>query len=122
MGAADLHRQQARANLAVAQLLLTHDDAAPNPAAVQWAVTAAFYCAVQCMESHFARFNQHPRSHADRYDLMSQAGVPDEVYDAYEQLHTWSNNGRYYLRAFTRSFVDREVLPRLARVTNFVSL
>jgi hypothetical protein len=44
---ADRHLEQARRNLALAELLLReHGD---DATAVQWTVTAAFYCSIHCL-------------------------------------------------------------------------
>jgi hypothetical protein len=48
----EAHLEQARANLALARRLLA--ESPPDPIGAQWAATLVFYCAVHCVEAHFA--------------------------------------------------------------------
>ena len=67
---------------------------------MQWATTIAFYCAVHCIEAHFARFGVHSSTHTQRESTMAQPmyNIPPDVYVAYKQLKQWSIQGRYRMR------------------------
>lgn len=77
--AADGHLDQARRNLAHAEYLLR--DHAADPTCVQWAVTAAFYCAVHCLQAHVLRAGADPRTHVRRAELIADPAflVPTDV-------------------------------------------
>lgn len=117
------HLRQARDNLAFARrLLATFED---DPTAMQWAVTAAFYCALHALEAHLLRHGERSRNHHERLVMLRQRrfGVPPEVYTAYRQLKWRSEGARYHLWQFRAETVREVVLGRLlARVTAFVDL
>lgn len=117
------HLDQARGNREHARFLLRIRPT--DPYALQWAVTAAFHCAVHCIEAHLAAAGQHPIDHADRERRMRDArsGVPVQVYRAYQGSKTRSQGGRYNLWRFTAEDVQHVVLDKyLASVTGFVGL
>ena len=58
------HFDQARRNRDLAEELLAHPTA--DPTHVQWAVTAAFYCALRCVQGYPADLGRDPQSHAAR--------------------------------------------------------
>ena len=92
---------------------------------MQWAVTAAFYCALHCLQSHLLAQGANPRNHFHRdADLASaQYGVPDDVYDAYVKLKYRSEGARYQLRTFAPVRVRQEILDTLlAKITTFVGI
>lgn len=74
---------------------------------MQWAVTAAFYCAVHCIEAHFSAYNVHSSNHLQRETRMAQPryAIPSDIYAAYMQLKQWSMQGRYRLRHFNSVMV-----------------
>jgi hypothetical protein len=117
------HRDQARLNRDFAAALFGNS---PNdPAAMQWAVTAAFYCAVHCIEAHFATLGLHSSTHVQREAQMANPsrGVPPDVFAAYRQLKDWSIQARYRLRRFSSATVQQQVLgQQLPIVTSFISL
>jgi hypothetical protein len=117
------HLDQARRNQAHAELLLREH--APDPTALQWAVIAAFYCAVHCIETYFATYGIHSRSHTHRESLMAKPSynIPPDVYIAYGQLKQWSLQSRYQLRHFKPEMVRDTVLGHyLTQVTRFVGI
>jgi uncharacterized protein (UPF0332 family) len=121
--ARDAHLDQARINREFVEDLLR--DRPADPAAMQWAVTAAFYCALHCLQAHLLARGMSPRTHVARDRLLASpaSGVPDDVYAAYEALKQRSEGARYGLRRFTADRVRREILDGyLARVTAFVGL
>jgi hypothetical protein len=121
-GRAD-HLRQARANLAHAEGLLRGSPS--DPTAAQWAVTAAFYCAVHCIEAHLAAHHLHSRTHRDRARHMAdpRVGIPRAVYTAYRRLKERSEGARYLLWQFDAATVEQEILGQyLASVTRFVKL
>jgi hypothetical protein len=98
-----------------------HDDST----ALQWAVTAAFYCAVHCLEAHLATQNLHSRTHVQRERLAadSRNGVTRDVYAAYKLLKHRSEGARYFLWQFSAEAVERQILGQyLTTVTRFVHL
>lgn len=117
------HLRQARANLAHAEGLLRATPA--DPTAMQWAVTAAFYCAVHCIEAHLARYRLHSRTHQDRVRHMTdpRVGIPPSVYAAYRRLKQRSEGARYLLWQFDAATVQQEVLGQYVTIiTAFVKL
>ena len=117
------HLDQARRNLAHAEYLL--DQHATDPTCVQWAVTAAFYCAVHCVQAHLLGHGQDPRSHVRRGALIADPayGIPPDVQDAYEFLYQRSQKARYRLGTFDPRYVQQVIIGRkLALITAFVSL
>jgi hypothetical protein len=115
--------QQARANRAHAELLLA---TMPNDGtALQWSVTAAFYCTLHCLSAHLAQRGITVRRHVDRDAALADPnnGVPTHVYDAYCKLKRRSEGGRYLCWRFTRQDVRATVLDSLlADVAAFVRL
>ncbi len=117
------HLDQARANRAHAERLL--GESPTDPIAVQWAVTAAFYCAVHCLQAYLVGRGVRPRSHLQRdaYLADQRYGIPNHVYNAYKKLKRRSEGARYLLWRFTAADVRDDVLDRyLARITSFVGL
>ena len=117
------HWDQAGLNRDFARMLPR--DHAQDPAAVQWVVTAAFYCAVHCIESHLATLGKHTGSHYQRGLALANPanGIPSDVDAAYQQLKSWSEAARYLARRFTLAYVQDNVLDtHLLEVTNFVGL
>jgi HEPN domain-containing protein len=119
----DQHREQARRNLAHAeQLLAEHGD---DPTAVQWAVTAAFYCAVHCVQAHLIRQGYDPQTHMKRAEAIADpnTAVPPMVQIAYELLKQRSEKARYRLAEFDGAIVRRRILGHyLQIVTSFARL
>ena len=123
MAARAEHLRQARANLAHAERLLqTFPD---DPTSVQWAVSAAFYCALHCIEAHLADRAIHCNTHFERQRTIRQprAGIPREVRTHYDQLKEWSEQARYFLRQFSPAMVRKTILGQyLPRITSFVNM
>jgi hypothetical protein len=117
------HFEQARQNRDVAIGLLR--DFGESPPHVQWAVTAAFYCAVHCMQGYFADRGLDPKTHVSREAQIADRvnGVPNDVYRAYMALKQFSEKARYRLGVFDPGWVQRSVIDgRLKTVTDFVGL
>lgn len=107
------HEAQARANLDLAERLLTQW---PNdPWVPPWAATLAFYCAVHCIEAHLADIPIHTVDHADRDRVIRADGVqvPRHVRYAYYDLKGISRDARYEIRMVTAAYVRIEVLGKL---------
>ena len=116
------HLEQTRQNRALAERLLGQ---ASDSTDVQWAVVAAFYCAVHCMQAYLIGLGHDPGSHAERGSLLAlpSVGVPYEVRQSYRWLKYRSESARYRLGQFAPQFVRAVVLDNhLARVTGFVQL
>lgn len=117
------HLEQARANRAHAERLVrTSPD---DPTAMQWAVTAAFYCALHCVEAHLADRGLQTQSHGQRRATMAHAnaGIPPDVYAYYQQLEDWSRQARYQMRPFKAGMVEHTILARyLRKITQLVRL
>ena len=117
------HRDKAQRNRDFAEQLLQFN--ATNPTFLEWAVTAAFYCSVHCIEAYLATFGLHSGTHVQRETFMAQPayGVPDDVFAAHRQLKEWSIQSRYRMRHFSEAVVRQTVLGRfLPVVTRFVGL
>ena len=117
------HLDQARVNRAHAEQLLKQSPT--DPIALQWAVTAAFYCAVHRLQAHLVGRGARPRTHGQRDAYLSDPryGVPRDVYVTYRQLKWRSEGARYLMARFTATEVRRDILDRyLARITSFVGL
>jgi uncharacterized protein (UPF0332 family) len=117
------HLDQARRNRALAEELLAHPSG--DSTHVQWAVTAAFYCALHCLQAYLLDLGRDPQSHAARgREIADPANrVPMDVQLAYVALEQLSKKARYRLGVFAPSFVRRRVLDdRLRKVTDFVGL
>jgi len=116
------HHDQARRNRALAERLLAQS---VDPTNVQWAVVAAFYCAVHCMQAYLVGIGYDPKSHAQRGELIdrSSLGVPDDVRRSYRWLKDRSESARYRLGQFAPQFVRTVVLDtHLERITRFAQL
>lgn len=96
----------------------------PNdPAATQWAVTAAFYSAVHAIEAHPEGFGRHSTSHRSRKNSIWRLGVDQDVIDPYEQLKQWSEGARYRGDEFSAQEVAQFVLGQeLPNVLKLVGL
>jgi hypothetical protein len=119
----DDHFEQARQNRALAERLLA--SGAGSPTDVQWAVVAAFYCAVHCMRGHLLTLGHDPRNHAERGALVASpsAGIPLPAQSAYFWLKVRSEKARYRLGVFDPGFVRRRILDEQLRlITDFVKL
>lgn len=117
------HFEQARWNLAVAQQLLR--DHGGEPPYVQWAVTAAFYCGVHCIQGYLIDRGRDPKTHLRRADEIADPAnhIPADVDRAYEWLKQLSEKARYRLGTFDPAWVQRTVLDtRLKTITDFVGL
>jgi hypothetical protein len=117
------HLAQARRNRDFAGQLLK--DYPNDSTALQWAVTAAFYCAVHCIEAHLAPYGATTRSHEERRRKMldPRYNIPATVYAAYRQLERYSRGARYSLQQFAVGDVQTSILGRyLATVTQFVGI
>ncbi len=120
---ANQHLEQARRNLAHAERLL--DEHSDDPTDVQWAVTAAFYCAVHCLQAHIIRQGRNPQNHMKRAEAIADPAmrVPLSVQLAYELLKQRSEGARYRLAEFDSEIVRRRVIGHyLATITTFVGL
>lgn len=121
--ASDRHFDQARRNRSLAEeLLRDHGESATH---VQWAVTAAFYCAVHCMQGYLLGLGRDPRTHLQRADALADPvnHVPADVHRAYEALKQLSEKARYRLGTFDSAWVQQSVIDgRLKTVTDFVGL
>src|SRR4051812_29597704 len=81
------HLAQARANRAHAQWLMQTN--ATDATVRQWAVIAAFHCAVHCIAAYLNRYGRSSSSHEERKALVRRNGllaVPKPVWDAYAYL------------------------------------
>jgi hypothetical protein len=119
----DRHFDQARQNRDLAVELLR--DHGGSPTHVQWAVTAAFYCAVHCMQGYLVSIGRDPKTHLRRADEIADPAnhVPADVHRAYEALKQLSEKARYRLGIFDPAWVQRSVIDgRLKVITDFVSL
>lgn len=85
---------QAKANRGFVEYLVR--ECSGDPAAMQWAVTAAFYCALHCLQAHLLGRGMNPRTHVARDRLLASptSGVPNHVYVAYEALRQRSEGAR----------------------------
>lgn len=122
MPAAEDHFSQARSNRNFAEQLLGLTDS-PDTTLCQWAVTAAFYCSVHCIEAYLDQEQRiHSKNHADR-ERHLVAWVPPPVHAAHERLKDFSQAARYDLAIYPVAFVRATVFDKyLARVTRFVKL
>lgn len=115
-----LHLDQARRNLDTIDHLLTKDAAGPR----QWAVVAAFYCALHCVEAHFANHNQHHFNHTERRGTMANGpnapGV--SVYTAYGLLENQAYQARYDMLQFSRADVDAILRSYLQPIRRFAGI
>lgn len=123
MASPQRHLDQAVANREHAERLLA---LFPNDrAALQWAVTAAFYSALHCLSAHLEQRSVRVHSHAGRDAALAgpRNGVPATVYDAYLKLKRRSEGARYLLWQFTAQDVRATVMDTLlVEVTTFVGL
>jgi hypothetical protein len=117
------HLEQARQNRRIAQQLL--DTWSTDPYAAQWAVTAAFYCALHCVEAYLADQGVHSLNHDHRNQNLfdPSLGIPIDVRDAYEQLKQWSQHARYDQRLFQQAHVRTLVVDLMLRqITDWAGL
>lgn len=121
--ASEGHFEQARRNRDLAEELLAHPTG--DPTHVQWAVAAAFYAALHCMQGYLLNRGRDPQSHAARGNEIANPMnlVPIDVQVAYVALEQLSKKARYRLGTFAPIFVRRRVLDdRLMAITDFVGL
>ncbi|HEV8638203.1 MAG TPA: hypothetical protein VG370_28660 [Chloroflexota bacterium] len=88
-------------------------------------MTAAFYCAVHCIEAHLAGFGEHSDHHADRNRAIHDRrfGIDRDTRRAYRVLYNWSLQARYLMGRFDRRDVEHLILGQyLPRVTRLVGL
>ncbi len=119
----DRHREQARLNRTHAEYLSANPNT--DPTSLQWAVTAAFYCAVHCMQGYLVDRGLDPQNHYDRRLAIADPanGIPPQVQYAYRGLYQQSVKARYRFGAFTRAVVRGRILDYdLRTITTFVGL
>jgi len=117
------HLDQARGNLSFAHYLLTHH--ATDPVSLQWAVTAAFYRAVHCMQAQLLGRGVNPQDHRDRNWAIADPanGVPPRVQSAYRALFQFSIRARYRFGMFSPIWIRNRIFDReLKTVTDFVGI
>src|SRR5207248_535046 len=93
--------------------------------ATEWALTAAFYSGLHCIEAHLAGAGIHCTTHKERRETMADPrhNIPDEVRLAYRWLQTWSEQARYDLIPFETSIVENAALGYLLkRITDWIQL
>ena len=121
MPASDVHRDQALRNRTFAYQPFALGEDGSDPTALQWAVTAAFYCALHCVELHLSDRRVHSLSHWDGEQYLDS--LPDPIYTAYKQLKSFSESCRYYATIYETEFVRRTVLERyLERIVRWAGL
>lgn len=114
------HIARARANREFADQLLSLGRDTANQPALNWAVTVAFYAALQYVEAFLADQGLHSANHPDRDQKMISAPIPQDVYAAYKMLKKFSEDARYYLADFPLQHVEQVVLHKyLARISRF---
>jgi uncharacterized protein (UPF0332 family) len=96
------HIDQANRNRAHAMRLL--NEWGSDRAALEWAVTAAFYSAVHCIEAFLAEFGIHSNDHRDR--AFHIRGAPDDLYIAYSSLYDASRRTRYRMACPPREQIE----------------
>jgi len=104
------------------ELLRDHGD---DLAHIQWAVTAAFYCAVHCMQGYLLNLGCDPRTHVQRGNEIADPKnhVPPDVYRAYQALKQLSEKARYRLGTFDPVQVQQSIIDgKLKTITDFVGL
>ena len=117
------HFEQARRNRAFAEEMLA--DHGNSPTHVQWAVTAAFYAALHCMQGYLLIRGRDPQSHVARgHEIADPANqIPMDVQRAYVRLEQFSRKARYRLGTFDPAFVRNRILDDiLKQITDFVGL
>lgn len=123
MGARDLHLEQARSNRAHLRRLLAMYSQDIDPNVLRWAVTAAFYSAVHCIEAELESNNLHSGTHRDRAALMKRVGVPPEIRRAYELLKDFSEDARYRIATFEVYWVRETIVDKyLDRIVRWAKL
>jgi hypothetical protein len=60
-----------------------------------WAVTATFYAAVQCVEAYFATIPLHSKNHEDRDSSIQRDAKIRSIYGDYRLLKDESRDARY---------------------------
>lgn len=118
----EAHLEQARNNRKVAVEMLQRGIDTGENVYLQWAVTAAFYCSVHCIEAHLSTLGLHSQHHGDR-DTKLGEHCPNYVYTAHNALRDFSTEARYLLATFTPTWVRMVVLEKyLGQVSRFVHL
>lgn len=118
----EAHLEQARQNRKLAEELHRRGLDTGENAYLQWAITAAFYCSVHCIEARLAEIGLHSQNHADRDTKMGRV-CPTHVYTAHNLLRDFSQEARYLLGTFQPTWVRMVVLEKyLAQVTRYVNL
>lgn len=107
-----LHVQQATRNVEAIKHLLASDQDGTR----QWAVIAAFYCALHCIEVWFADRNEHYFSHEKRRNALADHGPGGSIYAAYLLLENRAYHARYSFKTFSRPEVDLLVKDYLAPI------
>lgn len=121
--ASDGHFDQARQNRALAEELMAQH--AGSPTHVKWAVTAAFYPALHCIQGHLTLRGRDPRNHRARDNEIADPAnqIPLDVQIAYEALKPTSERARYRLGVFDPNWVRANIFSRKPRtITDFVGL
>ena len=93
------HLAQAQKNERLADAISSHSEQCP-----EWEVTIFFYSALHYVDAFLATQGAHPKSHYERFDLVSNL---TGVARYYEILFKRSMNARYHLYEFTPQEVDR---------------
>jgi uncharacterized protein (UPF0332 family) len=118
----DAHVEQARNNRRLAEELLNLGTGTGENLYLQWAVTAAFYASVHCIEAHLATQQLHSQHHKDRETKMG-VHCPVPICTAHSMLQDFSTEARYLLGTFDANWVQTVVLNKyLARITRFVQI
>jgi hypothetical protein len=117
-----VHRAEAIANRDIAEWILA---TRPNDrVALRWAVTATFYSALHAMSAHLVARGIVATRHEDRDREMASpaAGVPSDVYDAYQYLKRRSIGACYNARLFSAGEVRYLIDSPLATILAFVGI
>jgi len=118
----DAHLEQARLNRRIAEEMLQRAIDTGDNVYCQWAVTAAFYCSVHCIEAHLDTVGLHSQHHGDRDTKMGRH-CPTHVYTAHNALRDFSHEARYLIATFSPTWVRMVVLNKyLSQVTRFAHL
>lgn len=111
------HIEQARSNMAFTESASFADGGYRD-----WCVTGLFYTAVHLIDARLADLldsRGHPKDHTVRWDRLDQllrtSVLPQDVYDAYQELWDLSIKARYSCRPTTLDDVHRaeRMLPRI---------
>ena len=88
-------------------------------------MTAAFYCAVHCLQAHLIRRGSDPQNHRRRAEAIADPTmhIPLPVQFAYELLKQRSEGARYRLAEYDAQIVRQRILDHyLVMITSFVGL